>query len=48
VYRLLEAGRVEVRVVQVLAVGRAHVGSGQEDVYVAAARTLARLDWRTR
>jgi hypothetical protein len=48
VYRLLEAPRADVRVVQVLAVGRAHVGPGSEDVYVAAARTLARLDWRTR
>jgi hypothetical protein len=48
VYRLLEAPRADVRVVQVLAVGRAHVEPGQEDVYVAAARTLDRLDWRRR
>jgi hypothetical protein len=48
VYRLLEAPRADVRVVQVLAVGRAHVEPGQEDVYVAATRMLNRLDWRTR
>jgi hypothetical protein len=48
VYRLLEARRSDVRVVQVLAVGRAHVEPGQEDVYAAATRLLRRLDWRTR
>jgi hypothetical protein len=48
VYRLLEAPRANVRVVQVLAVGRAHVARGEEDVYAAATRTLDRLDWRTR
>jgi hypothetical protein len=48
VYRLLEAARADVRVVQVLAVGRAHVERGTEDVYAAAERTLGRLDWRTR
>jgi hypothetical protein len=48
VYRLLEARRSDVRVVQVLAVGRAHVEPGQEDVYGAAARMLDRLDWRNR
>jgi hypothetical protein len=48
VYRLLEAARADVRVVQVLAVGRAHVEPGQEDVYAAAERMLGRLDWRTR
>ena len=48
VYRLLEAPRADVRVVQVLAVGRAHVEPGQEDVYAAAERTLGRLDWRNR
>jgi hypothetical protein len=48
VYRLFEAPRANVRVVQVLAVGRAHVARGEEDVYAAATRTLDRLDWRTR
>jgi hypothetical protein len=48
VYRLLEARRSDVRVVQVLAVGRAHVEPGQQDVYAAATRLLRRLDWRTR
>jgi hypothetical protein len=48
VYRLLEATRADVRVVQVLAVGHAHVEPGHEDVYAAAARMLDRLDWRTR
>ena len=48
VYRLLEAARADVRVVQVLAVGRAHVKPGEEDVYAAAERMLGRLDWRTR
>jgi len=48
VYRLLEAPRADVRVVQVLAIGRAHVEPGQEDVYTAATRMLDRLDWRSR
>ena len=48
VYRLLEAKRSDVRVVQVLAVGRAHVEPGQDDTYAAATRLLSRLDWRTR
>jgi hypothetical protein len=48
VYRLLEARRSDVRVVQVLAVGRAHVDPGARDVYVHAARMLERLNWRTR
>ena len=48
VYRLLEATRADVRVVQVLAVGRAHAEPGQEDVYAAAEGTLGCLDWRTR
>jgi hypothetical protein len=48
VYRLLEAVRADVRVVQVLAVGQAHVEPGDEDVYAAATRLLGRLDWRTR
>jgi len=48
VYRLLEATRADVRVVQVLAVGRAHVLPGRENVYAAAERVLGRLDWRTR
>jgi hypothetical protein len=47
VYRLLEARRTGVRVVQVLGIGRAHVGTGEEDVYTAAARLLERLNWRT-
>lgn len=46
VYRLLEAKRTGVRVVQVLGVGRAHVPSGEEDIYTAAARLLERLNWR--
>jgi hypothetical protein len=48
VYRLLEAVRADVRVVQVLAVGEAHAQPGREDVYTAAAQVLDRLDWRTR
>jgi len=48
VYRLLEATRADVRVVQVLAVGREHAEHGQEDVYAAAERTLGCLNWRTR
>ena len=48
VYRLLEAVRADVRVVQVLAIGEAHARPGREDVYTAAARTVGRLDWRTR
>ena len=48
VYRLLEARRSDVRVVQVLGVGRAHVDPGEDAVYVHAARLLERLNWRTR
>jgi hypothetical protein len=48
VYRLLEAKRSDVRVVQVLAVGRAHVEPGRDDTYAAATRVLNRVDWRTR
>jgi hypothetical protein len=48
VYRLLEAPRTDVRVVQVLGVGRAHVEPGREDIYTAAVRLLNRLNWRTR
>ena len=47
VYRLLEARRTGVRVVQVLAVGRAHASAGSEDVYVAAAQLLRALNSRT-
>lgn len=47
VYRLLEARRTGVRVVQVLGVGRAHVRTGEEDSYTKAARLLERLNWRT-
>lgn len=47
VYRLLEARRTGVRVVQVLAVGRAHVSPDQEDVYIAAAQLLRALNRRT-
>ncbi|MGI8412225.1 MAG: hypothetical protein ACR2LV_05035 [Solirubrobacteraceae bacterium] len=43
VYRLLEARRSEIRVVQVLGVGRAHAQPGELDVYVAAAGLLGRL-----
>jgi hypothetical protein len=45
VYRLLEAKRTGVRVVQVLGVGRAHVREG--DIYTTAARLPERLNWRT-
>ena len=48
VYRLLEARRTGVRVVQVLGVGRAHVAPGEQDIYSAATRLLERLNWRTR
>ena len=48
VYRLLEARRSGVRVVQVLGVGRAHVAPGEQDIYSVAARLLERLNWRTR
>jgi hypothetical protein len=48
VYRLLEARRTGVRVVQVLAVGRAHVSPNQEDVYIAAAQLLRALNRRTK
>jgi hypothetical protein len=48
VYRLLEARRSDVRVVQVLGVGLAHVNAGEQDVYVRAAQLLERLNWRTR
>jgi hypothetical protein len=48
VYRQLEAARANVRVVQALAGGRAHVEPGHQDVYAAAERMLGRLDWRTR
>jgi hypothetical protein len=44
VYRLLEAKRIGVRVVQVLGVGRAHVREG--DIYTTAARLHVRLNWR--
>ena len=47
VYRLLEAKRTGVRVVQVLGVGRAHVRVGKEDIYTTAASLLERLNWRT-
>jgi hypothetical protein len=47
VYRLLEARRAGVCVVQVLAVGRAHVSPDQEDVYIAAAQLLRALNRRT-
>jgi hypothetical protein len=47
VYRLLEAKRTGVRVVQVLGVGRAHVRADEEDIYATAARLLERLNWRT-
>ena len=47
VYRLLEAKRAGVRVVQVLGVGRAHVQVGEQDIYTTAARLLERLNWRT-
>lgn len=47
VYRLLEARRTGVRVVQVLGVGRAHVIPGETDIYTAAAQLLERLNWRT-
>lgn len=44
IYRLLEARRVGVRVVQVLGVGPGHVGHGEEDdAYRQAARLLARV-----
>jgi hypothetical protein len=42
VYALLEATRADVRVVVVLAVGRAHTAPGQDDVYLAAERLLRR------
>jgi hypothetical protein len=48
VYRLLEARRTGVRVVQVLAVGRAHVSPDPEDVYIAAAQLLRALNRRTK
>jgi hypothetical protein len=48
VYRLLEARRSGVRVVQVLGAGRAHVAPGEQDIYTVAARLLERLNWRTR
>ena len=48
VYRLLEARRTGVRVVQVLGVGRGHVAPGQEDVYTAAAQLLHALNRRTK
>jgi hypothetical protein len=47
VYRLLEAKRTGVRVVQVLGVGRAHVRVGEDDIYTTAGRLLERLNWRT-
>jgi hypothetical protein len=47
VYRLLEAKRTGVRVVQVLGVGRAHVRVGEEDIYTSAATLRERLNWRT-
>lgn len=46
VYRLLEARRTGVRVVQVLGVGRGHAAPGQEDVYTAAAELLQALNRR--
>ena len=48
VYRLFEARRTGVRVVQVLGVGRAHVAPGEQDIYTVATRLLERLNWRTR
>jgi hypothetical protein len=48
VYRLLEARRTGVRVVQVLGVGRGHVAPGQQDVYTAAAGLLQALNRRTK
>lgn len=48
VYRLLEARRTGVRVVQVLGVGRGHVAPGQEDGYTAAAELLHALNRRTK
>jgi hypothetical protein len=48
VYRLLDAPRAGVRVVQVFGVGRAHVEPGDDDIYTAAVRLLNRLNWRTR
>ncbi len=47
VYRLLEARRTGVRVVQVLGIGRAHVKPGETDIYTAATRLLQRLNRRT-
>jgi hypothetical protein len=40
VYRVLEARRTGVRVVQVLGVGRGHVAPGEESIYDTAARRL--------
>jgi hypothetical protein len=48
VYRLLEARRTGVRVVQVLGVGRGHVAPGQRDVYTAAEELLLALKRRTK